>query len=162
MARNSTETDSQPEAEAISGGRNSSLFAAPQLRAIGSLEDAIALGTEILGTPMVDAADEIGNGFEILRSDQKHLLIDQPFYVLTVDFQEGDIGPFCSALIVTEGGKKYVLNDGGTGIYQQLEDWCNTQNKRGGMMVNHGLRESKYDLPEEYGGGVGTTYYLNP
>jgi len=170
MARNSTSnsTETTPEAEAISGGRNSNLFATPDLRAITSMDEAIALVEQTLGSEIVDAADEIGNGFTVLRKDQKHLLIDVPFLIMTIDFQDGDFvdeetgitGSFLTLMLITEDGRKYILNDGGTGIFRQVEDWANTSGKAGGMLVRNGLRESKYEANDVRPAGV--TYYLNP
>jgi hypothetical protein len=171
MARNSTSNSDEtmtPEAEAISGGRNSNLFATPDLRAITSMDEAIALVEQTLGVEMVDAEDEIGNGFTVLRKDQKHLLIGVPFFIMSVDFQEGDYmdeetgttGNFATLMIITDHGDKYILNDGGTGIYRQIEDWAIASGKVGGMIVKNGLRESKYEAKGERPAGV--TYYLNP
>ena len=69
-----------------------------------------------------------------------------------------------SATIVTKDGRKLIMNDGSTGIYQQLRSVTdnrianNRANPQGGLAVEKGLRVSVYDNP--VGQGKSRTYYL--
>jgi len=141
-----------------------------ELRAIKTFSDAKRAATEVYGD-VQDAADVIGNGFTILRTDQKHELIGKPFVILTVTMNEsddvfdaeGNPAMFVSALIVTERGDRLILNDGSSGIYKQLEEWKTMSNGRGGgLLVKGGLRQSDYMVEVDGKQTAATTYYLNP
>lgn len=139
------------------------------LRGIDSLEDALAL-LDSQGIDIHDAADEIGTGFTVL--DDKNKLIGVPFLILAFDFhdsdkkrEDGQLAKFVSMTIVTKAPilvgeelfRKFIVNDGGTGIYAQLDEWAVKANKRGGLLVRRGLRASNYDHPAY---GESTTHYL--
>lgn len=141
---------------AVSVQRNSSVYSDTELRGITSFEDAKRLAAEKFGS-IDDATDVMGTGFTVLNGKDKDRLVKVPFIILSMDFNEGDQGPFVSFTCVTEDDRKYVVNDGGTGIYRQLDEWFVRTGKGGGLFVN-GLRKSEYDHPEH---GRSTTYYLS-
>lgn len=115
-----------------------------------------------LGMEIEDAEDVMGTGFSVL--DNKALLEGVPFIVLAYDFHQGSFkrngepAYFASMVIVTADGKKYIVNDGGSGIYQQLEEHSVRAKKRGGLRVKGGLRVSRYEHPVY---GDAETFYLN-
>lgn len=150
-----------------------------ELGAIGSFSDAIALGESAGYTPE-DFAESYGSGFRILETAEKARLVGVPFYVLEWAFNLGDMGEFVSMAVVTEADEKLIVNDGSTGICQQMEAVTLTRTSRGqsydeathGLLVRGGLRRSDYDtvdgkpltrIEREQGvkpNGKGTTYYL--
>lgn len=144
--------DKTPE----SANRNASLYSDTELRGISSFEEAKRLATEKFGS-IDDATEVMGTGFTVLNGKDKDKLVKVPFVILSMDFNTGDQGPYVSFLCVTEDDRKYVVNDGGTGIYKQLDEWMVRTGKGGGLFVN-GLRKSEYDHPEH---GRSTTYYLS-
>lgn len=166
MAKNSTDESAQTTindgAETVmeEAGRR---FSDSELRSVDSFEAALALAAAEYGS-VIEAADEIGSGFVML--DNKDRLIGERFVILHMSFPEsgtfrndlGEFVHFVAAMIVTERNDRYVLIDGGTGIYAQLDEWFVRSGRPGGLVVN-GLRKSEYDLPD--GSGKGTTYYLN-
>lgn len=133
---------------------------------ITSFDDALRLVGEKLGGEVVDASD-LGDGFSVLDKSQKKTLIGVPFIVLSVSFHTGDIkkddgtyGEFASLRIVTKDGKKFVLNDGGTGIPEQIKTlWKMRPETMGKPILSHkGLRVSEYDHPQY---GKSETFYLD-
>lgn len=140
--------------------RNSDVYDVMDLRSISSFEDALALVQEKMGET-VNAEKELGTGFRVLNGPDKDRLLGVTFIVLSMDFNEGDQGPFVSFLCVTEEGGKYVVNDGSTGIYKTLEEYHVRGGKPGGLLVNGGLRKSEYDKEIDGRMTKATTYYLN-
>src|SRR5438270_347349 len=65
------------------------------------------------------SAAELGNGWAVLGSKEKGRLVGVPFLVLSYSMNDGDNGEFVSAQVVTNT-ERLILNDGSTGIYQQL------------------------------------------
>lgn len=138
--------------------RNSDAFDVELLRGISTFEEARAIAATEWGEE-TDATKEIGTGFAVLNGKEKDRLVGTPFIILSLDFNEGDMGEFVSFLAVTEDNRKYVINDGSTGIHAQLKAWYEKTKKGGGILVRGGLRRSEYDNPN--GEGRSTTYYLN-
>lgn len=140
--------------------RNSDVFDVTELRGITSFEDALALVQDKVGDT-VNAEKELGTGFKVLNGPDKDRLIGTAFIVLSMDFNDGDQGAFVSFLAVTEDGAKYVVNDGSTGIYKQLEEYAMRGGKPHGLLVNGGLRKSEYEKEVEGRMTKAVTYYLN-
>lgn len=127
------------------------------LRAVTSFEDAARLLAEH-GVAVADATTEIGDGFTLL--DDKSALLNVPFLALQWTFAAGDFGPdseFVVMRVLTSNGDKFIITDGGTGLYQQVRDYYDRTGSDGGLLVRRGLRKSEYD--NEHGHGV--TFYLN-
>lgn len=146
------------------------------LRSFQTLSEAFGS----LGVAVEDYSESYGSGFTVLDSDDKNRLVKVPFGILEWRFNDGDQGEFVSAVLMTEDGAKYVINDGSTGIYEQLKKVTADRKERGAddyaathaLLVKKGLRRSDYDTdasgkPVEKGAdpsmvkGSGTTYYLS-
>ena len=113
------------------------------LREIMSFEDAFKAAVESYGG--VDtASDFLGSGFTVLNKDEKEKLINVPFIILLSRFHMGDQGEFCSLIVVTQENERFIINDGGTGIYAQAKSLKERTGRDGGWMVTHGLRDSDY------------------
>lgn len=93
-------------------------------------------------------ADNLGNGFTVLSKDEKDRLVSVPFMILGFTLNEGDYGDdgFCSLQIVTSDDRRFILNDGGAGIREQLFELLEENPGRyGGYFVPRGLSMSEYD-----------------
>lgn len=123
------------------------------LRDIKSMEDAIAL----LDGQVDNSADVIGTGADILSGADKDKLLGIPFLAISWSFNLGDFGPFVSINVITDKGDKYVINDGSTGIRDQLVAFTDQSGRQTGLLCRKGLRKSEYD--NEHGHGV--TYYIS-
>lgn len=150
-------------------------FTEDEYRDIQTMDDAIALFQEKMGAEVVDASEEIGDGFALIEDKDK--LVGVPLLLLTWNFNASDRGPkpFVSVRAIarfTAGGDaKVVFNDGGTGIREQLEKFTDKGGRpMGGVFVGHGLRKSEYGLDAENqpvklnspeAVGKATTYYLD-
>lgn len=132
-----------------------------QLSDIGSFDDALKLAREMYGeAAVVAAADVIGDGFRLL--DNKDQLIEVPFLALAWDFHQGDHGEFVSVKVVTRDGLKFVLNDGSTGIRDQLMQYSADKSQYGGLFCMKGLRRSDYTFEDENGEEkAARTYYID-
>jgi hypothetical protein len=118
-----------------------------ELLSVQSFEDAYALALQYYGEENLVRADEtIGNGFRLLGD--KDTLIDTKFIILGWRFNPGDFGEFVTMMVVTEDGRKFIVNDGSTGINQQLALYTNATGRHGGMLVEHGLTRSDYEYED--------------
>lgn len=133
-----------------------------ELLAVQSFEDALNLAAQYYGEENLVRADEtIGNGFRLLAN--KDTLIDTPLILLAWRFNPGDYGEFVSMMVVTKDGRKFVVNDGGSGICQQLATYTNATGRHGGMLVANGFTRSDYEYEDPTTGekSPAHTYYLN-
>jgi hypothetical protein len=120
------------------------------LRELHSFDDAMQLATELHGS-VEDIADEIGNGFVVLKDKSK--LIGQKCLFIEWRFLDGDYGDdgFVAVTVMTARNEKFILTDGSTGIRDQLRDLTARTGRYGGYLVNSGLRVSQYDTCDECG-----------
>ena len=140
-----------------------------QLKELGQTGDlfseALELAKEIYGDEAVQlASDAIGDGFAL--TDNKDRFIGEKMIFLKWTFSEGDFinketgekSGFVSCRVVTPSGK-YIINDGGTGIMAQLQQFT-TDNfgRQGGLVAAKGLRKSTYS--NEYTQN-GETFYID-
>lgn len=117
-----------------------------ELRSITSFDEAVKYVKEQY-KETVSVAEHLGNGFTVLDKDEKERLVGVPFIILSFTLNEGDFGDegFTSMMVVTGEDKRFVVNDGGTGIREQLLDLANQFPGRfGGFFVPHGLTMSTY------------------
>lgn len=147
-------------------------FTEEQLSEVRSFDDALA-ALNRTGAATVDAAD-LGSGFALFTTDaDKRTLVGVPFIILEFMFNVGDIIDqagnkklFSTAYVVTRDGRKVIVNDGGTGIFVQLEGLAKKYDKLGlpygGVVCKHGLRESKYMYKDDKGVQTpASTFYLD-
>ena len=126
----------------------------------------------------VDASEMMGSGFAVVKD--KVMMIDRPFWVVGITFNEGDQGEFVSLECVTGPNEqglgaitgKYIINDGSTGIRDQVKEILGfLRGEVRPFFVNQGLRKSDYAKGDKATGfrldphgeplPAGTTYYLN-
>lgn len=134
------------------------------LREINSFEAALALAKNTYGELAI-ASEELGDGFAL--TDNKDQFIKVPIVLVHWTFaasdfvnkETGEKGEFAVCRVVTKSGGKFVIIDGGFGIYQQLRDFTDSHDGRtGGLVVERGLR--KYDGESEEFGSF-ARYYLD-
>lgn len=123
-----------------------------ELAGITSFNDALALLNARLAEVggVIESIADYGTGFSLLKD--KGELLGKPFIVLAWFFREGEYGDggFVSAEIVTEDGRKLVINDGSTGIRDQLVGVTERRRSTGlanetvGLAVPGGLTKSDY------------------
>jgi len=136
-------------------------FDPDKLAAITSFEDALSLVTEVMGEQNVArASEEIGDGFKLV--DNKDTLIGVAMLLITWDFHMGDHGEFVSVKLVTKDNRKLIVNDGSSGIRDQLMSYTAKKNRQGGLFCDKGFRRSDYKYTDEKGEEKpATTYYLD-
>lgn len=141
-------------------------FDTADLRSLSSFDDAMRLFQDA-GIPVADAAEAIGDGFEML--EDKDILVKQPFIMIQWAFTPGDFGEeYLIARVMTADGKKFVVTDGSTGLCRQVREFEQEYGAQRGLVCKRGLRKSEYFLAEDgtpsltdTGNGKGSTYYLN-
>lgn len=132
---------------------------------IGSFDDALALVNDVFGGHVVEADKELGSGFSLL--DDKNRLIGVPFVAVKIDFHKSELneeGEFVTLHVVTQDGRKHVVNDGSSGIYAQIKElWSRKPDLVGlPLMVRRGLRRSDYTYMDDKGNAKpATTFYLD-
>lgn len=107
------------------------------------------------------SAAELGNGWGVLGSKEKGRLVGVPLLVLSYNMNDGDNGEFVSMQVVTNT-ERLIVNDGSTGIYQQLKDLSEDGETRA-IYCKHGLRRSDYTYtdPKTKEEKEATTFYLD-
>lgn len=143
---------------------NKRLMSDTDLASINSFTDAMNAAEGTFGA--VDDFADYGSGFSVL--DDKDKLVKIPFVILEFTFSQGEMGEFVSAPLVTEDGRKLILNDGSTGICKQLREVRDRRIERdifpaqGALAVRNGLRVSSYKYVDPTTGKEtpAKTYYL--
>lgn len=158
-----TETTTATSGEIVE--RTPRAFNAEQLRAVGSFGDALDLAQSYLpkGVETPLASEELGDGFALLEKTDKDILIGQDMILLDWVFSPGDFDEeFVTVRLVTRQGGKFIVNDGGTGIRQQLREYTDRTGRLAVMRVEKGLRRSDYTKQDENGKPyAASTYYLD-
>lgn len=125
------------------------------LGAIKSFEDAASLlrgYAESVGVN-VESADDYGTGFRVVEN--KDSLVGVEMIFLDWRFTDGDFGQFVSIEAVTKAGDKFIINDGSTGLYQQMVNITAQRAAAGrpdtqtGLYVPHGLTKTDYFFNED-------------
>lgn len=135
------------------------------LAEITSFDDALALVNDVFGGNIVEADKELGTGFAVL--DDKNRLIGVPFVAVKMDEHTSDLnggGLFVTMHVVTQDGRKFIVNDGSTGICAQVQELWKRKPELIGLplMVRRGLRRSDYTYMDESGKAKpATTFYLD-
>ena len=119
------------------------------------------IGQELAEAGAIMSSVELGSGWTVLPTDQKSRLIGVPIIVLDWTFNDGDNGEFVSARVLTKQNERLVLNDGSTGICQQLRDLEMREETRA-VFCKRGLRVSEYEYEAPDGSKrPAKTYYLD-
>lgn len=136
------------------------------LRGITDFDAAIALMQQTEGG--VTVADQVlGDGFALLDSGRKGILEGVPLLFMEWTFNEGNFGTFVSARVVArnpDGGvSRYIINDGSTGIAEQLANYTKRTGLQSGLLVKNGLRVSQYEYEDPETGKLtpAETYYID-
>jgi hypothetical protein len=143
------------------------------LRDTDTWEKAIQVVAERIG-PVIDGADVIGNGFTVLKREQKGILVGVPMMILEFQFNRSQFGnaAFVTMFVMVRNPdrstSRYVVNDSGVGIRKQLATFVRRTGQFGGVALAHGFTASTYDQqyedPEKPGEKLwrtATTYYLD-
>ena len=138
-------------------------FTPAELGAITDFQSAAKLLAE--KKIAVEQASEYGTGFEVLKN--KGVLEGIELIILDFNFTEGKQGLFVSCNIVTRDGRKIVINDGSTGIRDQLLAVVEDRERKGKppyapLHCPHGLNSSVYTVIDPSTGEetTATTYRL--
>lgn len=114
------------------------------LASIGSIDDAL-VALQNAGIVARRASDELGDGFVLLDDNGKRTLVGTPFLIIGASESEGDYGKTMVTLrLITGDNRKYVINDGSTGIREQVVGYLENHDTIAGLMVDKGLRASDY------------------
>lgn len=142
----------------LDGGRTREVarlrtFSDTDLGAIDSWDAAMAMAKAAYGD-VVNGADALGNGFKLASDDDMERLCGVPLLLLEWDFYPGDFGKdFVSIRAVQKlddgGVAKWIINDGGTGICDQLQAHQTETGATGGLGLPKGLRVSKFYFDTE-------------
>jgi hypothetical protein len=110
---------------------------------------------------IAESISDYGTGFTVVEKDR---LVGVPFIIAEWRFnsgsykdENGDSRQFVSAACVTKSGDKWVINDGGTGIAEQLATVTRRRLAKGhatpqnGLLVPAGLTVSHYEREDEKG-----------
>lgn len=147
--------------EVMGGG---SAYSRDELMGITSFDDAVRIATEVHGS-LTYADQELGDGFALLSKEQKNLLCGVPLLLLEWKFRGGDFGNFVTLRVIARNPdgnvSKYIVNDGSTGIAEQLADYQQNTGRTGGMFVGKGFRRSDYEVMIGEELKSASTFYLD-
>lgn len=118
------------------------------------------LGTLTQSGEVVPGGD-FGTGFAVLGKEDKGRLVGVPFLLLDWHFSDGDYGQMVSLRLITKAGERYVVNDGSTGIRDQMLEIAAKTDKA--IFFRKGLRVSNYEYtdPKTQEKKPASTYYLD-
>lgn len=128
-------------------------------RNIKNGDDALELARRIAGGNVATIAEtELADGFDVLPTDQKDELVHVPFVIMEWNFYEGEFGEAVALRLVTNAGRKWIVNDGSTGLRDQLKGLGASRP----IVVPDGLRVSRYTYDDGKGNQrPASTYYLS-
>lgn len=154
---------------------NVSILNDGMLAEIQSFDDALAIVRDVFAGDIIESDKVLGTGFGV--ADEKAAFVGTPFIILKAETnpsEKGDKGRFWSLHAVTKDGRKVIINDGGSGIAEQMDELttrhgdlflATTDEKQfrrmslaKPMLVKRGLRVSNYTHPQH---GPSVTYYLD-
>ena len=119
-------------------------FDVDTLRDMTTFDDALA-ALNAQEIPLRDASEHIGDGFELLDDKEKGQLVGVKFVILDASESPGDFGKsFVTVRLMTKDGRKCIVNDGSTGIRDQVVQVLQRYGSAAGFVVNNGLRASQY------------------
>ena len=124
------------------------------LRNVQTVDDALELLRAQFGDQAtVTIDDELGTGFALADDKMKDSLVGVPMLLLYWAFNQGDYRDadgnaqdFVTVALVTEDGRKIIVNDGSTGICAQLWELTDRSGRQNGLIVKRGLRKSEYRI----------------
>lgn len=138
-------------------------FSDEELRNLDSLDSIKALLGEQVGN-----ATDLGSGFVVLDKESKRRICGVPLLFLFWQFSDGigEKGEKVTAHVVQlspDGvvSGKFIINDGSTGIYEQLKEYTSRTNASKGLFVPKGLRASDYITTINGRDEAATTYYID-
>lgn len=106
-----------------------------------------------------------GSAWELLKDKSK--LVDVPFMIADVRHYDGQFGGAVAVMLITQqplpgfDSCNYVINDGSTGLYQQVVNMIYNAKQKTGILCKRGLRASSYDYEAPDGNIIpATTYYV--
>lgn len=101
--------------------------------------------------PLTEASESIGTDqFGPILAD-KTQLVGVPFVLVHWNFYDGDMGEFVSMWVVDKDDRRFIVNDGSTGIYAQLRALTNKTGQDSMVRCPHGLRVSNYTYTDPQG-----------
>lgn len=118
----------------------------------------------------LQALISFGDAAEVLESDQfgpvltdKDVLVGTPFLLVEWEENPGDFGDtFVTLKVITMDGRRFIVNDGSSGISQQLKLTTEKTGRTVGMSCRKGLRKSEYVYTNDHGAEIpATTYYID-
>lgn len=119
------------------------------------------IGQELAEADAIISAAELGTGWTVLATNEKSRLVGVPLIVLDWQFNDGDNGEFVSARVLTKANERLVVNDGSTGICQQLRELEMREETRA-IFCKRGLRVSEYEYEDKDGSKrPAKTFYLD-
>lgn len=143
-----------------------------ELHQVDSMEAAIALLQNTIGVSVVEAREEIGDGFDYLEN--KDGLVGRPLLFmqwecgLSPSYTDRDGKPLRTVqawLIVERAGeiRKFRISDFSTGICAQLWDYTERTGRTAGLAAPKGLRKSEFPYvdPDTGAKSVAATYYID-
>jgi len=144
---------SAPRSSVLKSSHGEATFTDEQLKQLNFFEVAKEADRvdDVLGQ------DQFG---PLLDKSTKNRLVGLPFIAVKWEFHKGmgTDGEFVSVWILTEQNARYILNDGGTGVYAQLKAYTAETGRNSMLRCDRGLSRSDYDHPEF---GPAITYYID-
>lgn len=133
-------------------------FSPDELRGIQNWDD---LGNLFRAHDVIpqNVGEVLGDGFSLLATADKKTLEGEEFIILDWQFTEGDRGEYVTVRLVTKSGRKLILNDGSTGIRDQMKKYAEVSSQP--LYVARGLRRSDYTINVDGKSERATTYYLD-
>lgn len=110
---------------------------------------------------VVDSSDLLAS-FDVLNDREKDQLVGKPFLILEWRFNHSEKydDDFVSCVVMTEDEHLYIVNDGSTGIREQLRGITARTDRQHGLVCKKGLRRSDYTVEVDDKTIASSTYYI--
>lgn len=119
---------------------------------------------DLASYPTVQASEAIGTDQFGPILQNKSELVGKPFVVVHWEFHKSEEygGEFVSLWVLTNDDAKYIVNDGSTGICDQLRELTDDQGVDSMLVCPHGFRRSDYEKTLPDGKTIqASTFYLD-
>lgn len=140
-------------------------YSTEQYREINTFADALRMAEASFGNLVT--AEDLGDGFVLVKEEQKRGLVGVPMVCLYAQLRTGDLGGYVVCRCIAKDNRKVVIVDGSTGMYDQLKTYMETHDGRWINIWGKGLRASDYkvEVTNEKTGELSsvdaTTFYID-
>jgi hypothetical protein len=134
----------------------SATFTREELKQLSFSDLTAQLGVQTAGEEL--GKDQFGPILE-----NKEALAGVPLVIVAWEFHDGSMGNFVSMYVLTKDERRFIVNDGSTGIHDQLKTLTDEQGVNSMLVCEKGFRVSRYQVENPKTGAMldAETWYID-